>query len=38
MLHGDTVVHKHVAGDSFGESSLLFEKPRSLVYIAFEFR
>jgi serine/threonine protein kinase len=29
VLHGDTSVHKYVAGDSFGESSLLFEKPRS---------
>jgi CRP-like cAMP-binding protein len=29
VSHGDNVVHKYVAGDSFGESSLLFEKPRS---------
>jgi hypothetical protein len=29
VLHGETPVHKYVAGDSFGESSLLFEKPRS---------
>mmetsp|Transcript_25416 Transcript_25416/g.60072 ORF Transcript_25416/g.60072 Transcript_25416/m.60072 type:complete len:967 (-) Transcript_25416:28-2928(-) len=29
VLHGDTVVHKYVNGDSFGESSLLFNKPRS---------
>jgi len=29
VLHGDIPVHKYVAGDSFGESSLLFDKPRS---------
>jgi serine/threonine protein kinase len=29
VSHGDTVVHKHEAGDSFGESSLLFKRPRS---------
>eukprot|EP00934_Nitzschia_sp_Nitz4_P007088 Nitzschia sp. Nitz4//scaffold23_size168460//94488//97284//NITZ4_002225-RA/size168460-snap-gene-0.162-mRNA-1//-1//CDS//3329543653//7078//frame0 len=29
VLHGDTVVHKYLPGDSFGESSLLFDKPRS---------
>jgi len=29
VLHGDVPVHKYVAGDSFGESSLLFDKPRS---------
>jgi serine/threonine protein kinase len=29
VLHGGTVVHKYVNGDSFGESSLLFDKPRS---------
>ena len=29
VLHGGTKVHKYVPGDSFGESSLLFGKPRS---------
>ena len=29
VLHGGTVVHKYGPGDSFGESSLLFSKPRS---------
>eukprot|EP00429_Kryptoperidinium_foliaceum_P002198 CAMPEP_0176007262 /NCGR_PEP_ID=MMETSP0120_2-20121206/3142_1 /TAXON_ID=160619 /ORGANISM="Kryptoperidinium foliaceum, Strain CCMP 1326" /LENGTH=823 /DNA_ID=CAMNT_0017340017 /DNA_START=20 /DNA_END=2491 /DNA_ORIENTATION=- len=29
VLHGETVVHNYVLGDSFGESSLLFSKPRS---------
>lgn len=29
VLHGDIPVHKYVEGDSFGESSLLFDKPRS---------
>ncbi|KAG7364185.1 Ser/Thr-protein kinase [Nitzschia inconspicua] len=29
VLHGGVPVHKYVAGDSFGESSLLFDKPRS---------
>ena len=29
VSHGDRVVHKYVAGDSFGESSLLFKRPRS---------
>jgi CRP-like cAMP-binding protein len=29
VLHGGTVVHKYTSGDSFGESSLLFDKPRS---------
>jgi serine/threonine protein kinase len=29
VLHGDVLVHKYTAGDSFGESSLLFDKPRS---------
>jgi len=29
VLHGDVPVHKYVASDSFGESSLLFDKPRS---------
>lgn len=29
VLHNGTVVHKYVPGDSFGESSLLFGKPRS---------
>lgn len=29
VLHGGVLVHKYVAGDSFGESSLLFDKPRS---------
>jgi len=29
VLHGDIPVHKYTAGDSFGESSLLFDKPRS---------
>jgi serine/threonine protein kinase len=29
VSHGDNVVHKYVSGDSFGESSLLFQRPRS---------
>eukprot|EP00539_Tryblionella_compressa_P015853 CAMPEP_0178838938 /NCGR_PEP_ID=MMETSP0746-20121128/13588_1 /TAXON_ID=913974 /ORGANISM="Nitzschia punctata, Strain CCMP561" /LENGTH=909 /DNA_ID=CAMNT_0020501935 /DNA_START=73 /DNA_END=2802 /DNA_ORIENTATION=- len=29
VLHGNVPVHKYVPGDSFGESSLLFDKPRS---------
>jgi len=29
VLHSGVPVHKYTAGDSFGESSLLFEKPRS---------
>ena len=29
VSHGGTVVHQYVAGDSFGESSLLFGRPRS---------
>jgi len=29
VLHGETPVHKYQPGDSFGESSLLFHKPRS---------
>jgi len=29
VSHGDTVVHKYFGGDSFGESSLLFKRPRS---------
>ena len=29
VLHGDVPVHKYFSGDSFGESSLLFVKPRS---------
>ena len=29
VLHGGTAVHKYGPGDSFGESSLLFGKPRS---------
>ncbi|VEU41222.1 unnamed protein product [Pseudo-nitzschia multistriata] len=29
VLHGDVPVHRYVEGDSFGESSLLFDKPRS---------
>ena len=29
VLHGDVPVHKYVPGDSFGETSLLFDKPRS---------
>lgn len=29
VLHGGTVVHTYGPGDSFGESSLLFSKPRS---------
>mmetsp|Transcript_8130 Transcript_8130/g.18014 ORF Transcript_8130/g.18014 Transcript_8130/m.18014 type:complete len:290 (+) Transcript_8130:1038-1907(+) len=29
VLHGDVPVHKYASGDSFGESSLLFDKPRS---------
>jgi len=29
VKHGDVIVHKYERGESFGESSLLFEKPRS---------
>ena len=29
VSHGDKVVHKYTVGDSFGESSLLFDRPRS---------
>jgi CRP-like cAMP-binding protein len=29
VSHGSNVVHRYVSGDSFGESSLLFMKPRS---------
>ena len=29
VSHGANVVHRYVAGDSFGESSLLFKRPRS---------
>lgn len=29
VLHGNIPVHKYHSGDSFGESSLLFDKPRS---------
>jgi CRP-like cAMP-binding protein len=29
VLHGNVPVHKYFPGDSFGESSLLFDKPRS---------
>jgi serine/threonine protein kinase len=29
VSHGDNIVHKYVRGDSFGESSLLFKRPRS---------
>jgi CRP-like cAMP-binding protein len=29
VSHGNTAVHKYYAGDSFGESSLLFNRPRS---------
>ena len=29
VSHNGKAVHKYVAGDSFGESSLLFERPRS---------
>lgn len=29
VSHGDNVVHRYMAGDSFGESSLLFKRPRS---------
>jgi serine/threonine protein kinase len=29
VTHQNTPVHKYIAGDSFGESSLLFNKPRS---------
>ena len=29
VSHGDKVVHMYTAGDSFGESSLLFDRPRS---------
>lgn len=29
VLHGDQVVHSYGSGDTFGETSLLFDKPRS---------
>jgi serine/threonine protein kinase len=29
VSHGGNIVHQYVAGDSFGESSLLFKRPRS---------
>jgi serine/threonine protein kinase len=29
VSHGDNIVHRYVQGDSFGESSLLFKRPRS---------
>jgi CRP-like cAMP-binding protein len=29
VSHGGNVVHRYTAGDSFGESSLLFQRPRS---------
>jgi serine/threonine protein kinase len=29
VSHGNNVVHRYYAGDSFGESSLLFKRPRS---------
>ena len=29
VSHGDNVVHSYTSGDSFGESSLLFDRPRS---------
>ena len=29
VSHGQNVVHRYTAGDSFGESSLLFKRPRS---------
>lgn len=29
VSHGNNIVHRYVAGDSFGESSLLFKRPRS---------
>jgi CRP-like cAMP-binding protein len=29
VSHGGTAVHKYIAGDSFGESSVLFQRPRS---------
>jgi CRP-like cAMP-binding protein len=29
VSHGNNVVHKYVNGDSFGESSLLYKRPRS---------
>ncbi|KAL3924647.1 MAG: hypothetical protein SGILL_000915 [Bacillariaceae sp.] len=29
VLHGNVPVHQYYAGDSFGESSILFDKPRS---------
>jgi CRP-like cAMP-binding protein len=29
VSHGQNVVHRYYAGDSFGESSLLFKRPRS---------
>jgi CRP-like cAMP-binding protein len=31
VSHNGTVVHNYVGGDSFGESSLLFKRPRSYV-------
>ena len=29
VQHGDNIVHKYVSGDSFGESSLILQRPRS---------
>ena len=33
VLHGGNAVHRYEAGDSFGESSLLFERPRSSTVV-----
>jgi len=33
VKHGDVTVHKYVNGESFGESSLLMERPRSSTVI-----
>jgi len=33
VKHGDVTVHRYEQGESFGESSLLFEKPRSSTVI-----
>eukprot|EP00594_Rhizosolenia_setigera_P005476 CAMPEP_0178949188 /NCGR_PEP_ID=MMETSP0789-20121207/5897_1 /TAXON_ID=3005 /ORGANISM="Rhizosolenia setigera, Strain CCMP 1694" /LENGTH=852 /DNA_ID=CAMNT_0020629653 /DNA_START=178 /DNA_END=2736 /DNA_ORIENTATION=- len=33
VLHDNVVVHQYVGGDSFGESSLVFQRPRSSTVI-----
>ena len=33
VRHGDVVMHKYYQGESFGESSLLFERPRSSTVV-----